>query len=78
MILFQAHYRGYRLRAKLRMVLENVHLANNVFGEGAGSEDEIDFEEEIIVDYLDEVSSSNKGDPLIVRHLDNLPIFLCD
>ncbi len=51
------------------MVLESVHLANNVFGEGAASEDEIDFEEEIIVDYLDEVSSSNKGDPLIVRHL---------
>ncbi len=36
------------------MVLESVRFTNN--GEGTGSEDEIDFEEEIVVDYLDEVS----------------------
>ena len=62
----QALYRGYRLRSRLRKLLENIHAngeeqtSDNVGGVAdddvmGGASVEVNFEEEIIVDYLDEV-----------------------
>ena len=67
----QAHYKGYRLRSRLRKLLENVRytdgkeqISDSVGGVGDQGDDvmgganvEVNFEEEIIVDYLDEVSN---------------------
>ena len=51
----QAHYRGYRLRTRLRQVLESARYSDQDTGDGEGSDQQIDFEEEIVVDFLDVV-----------------------
>ena len=56
----QANYRGYSLRTRLRRVLENARYTDEGCAprdrcEGGEGEDNVDFEEEIVVDYLDEV-----------------------
>ena len=49
----QAYYRGYRLRRRLCAVLERAH--HTEVTEREEDEEEVDYEEEIKLDYLDEV-----------------------